>query len=184
MGLVNSTPRPLYPRPIDPVPIVQVVGWEPGPVWTGKEYLALTGLLSPDSSARSESNIIIIIIIIIIKVKLLLSALCRYMGKWRYSPFIRNLGAIHYTPRPLYHRETTRYTLDRRLGGPQSTSGRFGEEKKISFPFRDSDPGRSSRYLVAIRTKAIPAEQQHSHAVTAAPQREPREMAYFVLTTS
>ena len=28
----------------DPVPIVQEAGWAPGPVWTGAEYLALTGI--------------------------------------------------------------------------------------------------------------------------------------------
>jgi hypothetical protein len=35
-----SAARP-HPRPgIDPVPIVQDVGWAPGPVWTGAENLA------------------------------------------------------------------------------------------------------------------------------------------------
>jgi hypothetical protein len=32
----------------DPVPIVQEAGWAPGPVWTGAENLALTGIRSPD----------------------------------------------------------------------------------------------------------------------------------------
>ena len=32
----------------DPVPIVQEVGWTPGPVWTGEENLAPTGIRSPD----------------------------------------------------------------------------------------------------------------------------------------
>jgi hypothetical protein len=32
--VVNATPRPLYPRERDPVPIVQEVGWVTGPVWT------------------------------------------------------------------------------------------------------------------------------------------------------
>jgi hypothetical protein len=37
---------------------------------------------------------------------------------------------FNFTPRPLYHRgKRPRYPLDRRLGGPQSRSGRFGEEK-------------------------------------------------------
>jgi len=38
----------------DPVPIVQVVGWAPGPVWTGAENLAPTGIRSPDRLARSQ----------------------------------------------------------------------------------------------------------------------------------
>ena len=33
--LVNTTPRPLYPRERDPVSIVYEAGWAPGPVWTG-----------------------------------------------------------------------------------------------------------------------------------------------------
>ena len=39
----------------DPVPTVQEAGWAPGPVWTGAEYLATTGIRSPDRPARSES---------------------------------------------------------------------------------------------------------------------------------
>ena len=39
----------------DPVPIVQEAGWAPGPVWTGAENLAPTGIPSPDRPARSES---------------------------------------------------------------------------------------------------------------------------------
>ena len=38
----------------DPVPIVQEAGWATGPVWTGAENLALTGIRSPDRPARSE----------------------------------------------------------------------------------------------------------------------------------
>jgi len=39
----------------DPVPIVQEAGWAPGPVWTGAEHIAPTGIRSPDRPARSES---------------------------------------------------------------------------------------------------------------------------------
>jgi len=39
----------------DPVPIVQEAWWAPGPVWTGAENLAPTGIRSPDRPARSES---------------------------------------------------------------------------------------------------------------------------------
>ena len=43
------------PRERDPVPIVYEAGWAPGPVWTGAENLALTGIRFPDRPARSES---------------------------------------------------------------------------------------------------------------------------------
>jgi hypothetical protein len=36
-----------------------------------------------------------------------------------------------------------RYPLNRRTGGPKSGSGRF-QKKKISYAYRDSDPGPSS----------------------------------------
>jgi hypothetical protein len=39
----------------DPVPIVREDGWAPGPVWTGAENLAPTGIRSPDRPAHSES---------------------------------------------------------------------------------------------------------------------------------
>ena len=40
----------------DSVPIVQEAGSTPGPVWTGSENLAPTGIRSPDRPARSESH--------------------------------------------------------------------------------------------------------------------------------
>ena len=56
MGLVvNATPRPLYPRERDAVPIVQEAGWVPGPVWMGAESLAAKEIRSPDRPARSEA---------------------------------------------------------------------------------------------------------------------------------
>ena len=39
-------PRPLFTPGKDPVPIVQEVGWAPGPDWTGAENLAPTGIQS------------------------------------------------------------------------------------------------------------------------------------------
>ena len=54
--VINATPRPLYPRERDPVPIVQEAGWAPEPVWTGVEKLALTRICPPDRPARSESQ--------------------------------------------------------------------------------------------------------------------------------
>ena len=47
-------PAALYPGK-DPVPIVQEAGWVPGPVWTGAENLATTGIRFPDRQARSQS---------------------------------------------------------------------------------------------------------------------------------
>ena len=47
--------RPLSTPGKDPVPIVQEAGWAPGPVWTGAEKLAPTGIRSPDPPARSQS---------------------------------------------------------------------------------------------------------------------------------
>jgi hypothetical protein len=41
---VSVTPRPLSTPGKDPVPIVQEAGWAPGPVWTGAENLAPTGI--------------------------------------------------------------------------------------------------------------------------------------------
>jgi len=52
---VSVTPRPLFTLEKDPVPIVQEAGWAPGPVWTGAENLAPTGIQSPDRPARSQS---------------------------------------------------------------------------------------------------------------------------------
>ena len=37
------------------MPIVQEAGWAPGPVWTGAENLAPTGIRSPDRPVRSQS---------------------------------------------------------------------------------------------------------------------------------
>lgn len=39
--VVDPTPRPLYSRGIDPVPIIQQSVWAPGTVWAGVEELAL-----------------------------------------------------------------------------------------------------------------------------------------------
>ena len=52
----ESASRPGHFTPEkDPVPIVQEAGWAPGPVWTGAENLAATGIRSPDRPARSQS---------------------------------------------------------------------------------------------------------------------------------
>jgi hypothetical protein len=53
--VVKVTPTPLYTLERDPLPIVQGAGWTPWPVWTSKDNLTPTGILSPDSQAHSES---------------------------------------------------------------------------------------------------------------------------------
>ena len=52
-GWSTSRPGRFTPRKY-PVPIVQEAGWAPGPVWTGVENLAPTGIRSPDRPARNE----------------------------------------------------------------------------------------------------------------------------------
>jgi hypothetical protein len=52
MGGQHHAPAVLPPGK-DPVPIVQKAKWAPGPVWTGAEYLATTGIRSPDRPDRT-----------------------------------------------------------------------------------------------------------------------------------
>ena len=52
---VSITPRPLFTPGKDPVPIVQEAGWATGPVWTGAENFAPTGIRTLDRRARSKS---------------------------------------------------------------------------------------------------------------------------------
>ena len=52
---VSVTLRALITPGKDSVPIVQEAGWAPGPVWTGAENLAHTGIRSPDRPARIQS---------------------------------------------------------------------------------------------------------------------------------
>jgi hypothetical protein len=52
---VSVTPRPLFTPRKDAVSIVQDTVWVPGPVWTGAENLAPTGIRSPDRPAHSQS---------------------------------------------------------------------------------------------------------------------------------
>jgi len=47
--------RPLITLGKDAAPIVQEAVWAPGPVWTGAENLAPTGIRSPDRPVRSQS---------------------------------------------------------------------------------------------------------------------------------
>jgi len=50
--VVNTTSRPLFPHERDTVPIVDEARWVPGPVWTGVENLATTGVRSQDHSVH------------------------------------------------------------------------------------------------------------------------------------
>jgi hypothetical protein len=50
-----SRPGRTLPPGKDPVPIVHEAGWATGPVWTGAESLAPTGIRSPDRPARRQS---------------------------------------------------------------------------------------------------------------------------------
>jgi hypothetical protein len=52
---VSVTPRPQLTPGKDWVPIVQGAGWASGPVWTGAENLASTGIRSADRRARRQS---------------------------------------------------------------------------------------------------------------------------------
>jgi len=50
-GSASRPGRSLFPGK-DPAPIVQEAGWAPGPVWTGAENLAPTGIRCPERPAR------------------------------------------------------------------------------------------------------------------------------------
>ena len=50
----HHAPAALYPGK-EPVLIVEEAVWAPGPIWTGAENLAPTGIRSPDRPARSQS---------------------------------------------------------------------------------------------------------------------------------
>ena len=50
-----SRPGRFFAPGKDTVPIVLEAGWAPGPVWTGAENIAPTGIRSPDRPARSQS---------------------------------------------------------------------------------------------------------------------------------
>jgi hypothetical protein len=61
---------------------------------------------------------------------------------------------VSFTPRPLYSQgKSPRYPLDRRLGGPQSRSGRGGEEKNSQPPPREPNSSHLIYSLVTILTE-------------------------------
>jgi hypothetical protein len=68
---------------------------------------------------------------------------------------------VIFTPLPLYPwGKSPWYPLDRRLGGPQSRSGRHGEEKILGPPrTRNLTPRLPSPYPVAILTALFDIEE-------------------------
>jgi hypothetical protein len=79
-----------------------------------------------------------------------------YWGSGGIASSILDLGigwrwVVSFTPQPFYPQEKSpRYTLDRRLGGPQSRSGHSGGEEKNSQPLSGIEP-RSWRSDVISR---------------------------------
>jgi hypothetical protein len=53
--VVNATPRPLYLRATDPIPIVKEAVWASGTVWTDAENPPPTGIRFPYRPAHCES---------------------------------------------------------------------------------------------------------------------------------
>jgi hypothetical protein len=87
------------------------------------------------------------------------------MGEWRDSSYILNLGTrwrwvarfvlllLHFLGK------SSRHLLDRRLGGPQSQSERYGEDKNL-LPLSGIEPGlpgRLARILAALLTEMFQA---------------------------
>jgi hypothetical protein len=87
-------------------------------------------------------------------------AMKTYWGSGGIAPRALDLSTrwrwvVSFMPRPLYPRsKSSRFLLNRRLGGPQSRSGRVGKEK-ISHHCRcrELDPGRLACSLVSILTE-------------------------------
>ena len=75
---VSVTPWPLFTPRKDPVPTVREARWAPGPVWTGAENLAPTGIRSSDRPTRSQS-----------------------LYRLRYPAHIRTVCRYAYTPSPI-----------------------------------------------------------------------------------
>jgi hypothetical protein len=80
------------------------------------------------------------------------------LGEWKYS--VLDLGTrwrqvISFTLRPLYpQRKSLWCPLDRRLGGPQSRSGRGGKEKN-SQPLPELEPPIIQPVALRCTTSAI-----------------------------
>jgi len=57
--VVNTMPRPLYPRERELLPIEWGIGWVPGSVWTGAENLAPTQIRS-----RTVQSVVILTVVV------------------------------------------------------------------------------------------------------------------------
>jgi hypothetical protein len=91
---VSVTPRPLFTPRKDPVSIVQEAGWAPGPVWTGVENLASTGIRYPDRPARSQSLYSLSYPVHYVTIYLLLNIqLCLTSKYWFYTVRKRSFRA-------------------------------------------------------------------------------------------
>jgi hypothetical protein len=80
-----------------------------------------------------------------------------YMGEWRYSSTIINLGTrwrlvVSFTPLPLYPLDR----LDTRLDGSQSRSARHGEEKNLA-PARNRTPAIQLLYQLELSQLSFPS---------------------------
>jgi hypothetical protein len=87
-----------------------------------------------------------------------------YWGSGGVAPCILDVGprrrwVVSFSHQPLYFQgKSPWYPLDRRLGGPQSRSGRGGEEKKVPISCRDANP-RYPSSSSALFDWAIPAPE-------------------------
>jgi len=133
--VVIFTPRPLYHQQKTPVPTGKEAGWVPEPVctWRQRDMFPVppknrTLVVQPVASLRLTKH-----------------HATKTYGSGGIDPRILNLGTrwrwvVCFTPRPSYpRRKIGRYPLDRKLGGPQSRSGRGGEGKN-SQPLPDIEP--------------------------------------------
>jgi hypothetical protein len=139
--VISFTPRPLYPQ-----------GKSPGTHWIGG-WVAPRAVLGAVvkrkiPSPRRESNP--------------RTPINTCYGDGTTVPRILNLctrcsWVVTFTLRPLYFRDKNRRCiLGRMLGGPQSRSGRDGQEEKSSHCFcRELNPDRPARCLVRIILESI-----------------------------
>jgi hypothetical protein len=104
---------------------------------------ALTGAAAVGLTACSGYSVAAMRTRTVVKLSLCLTnSALRHEGVWGsgcINPNFLDLGTswrwvVSFTPLPLYPRgKSPRYPLDRRLGGPQSRSERFGEEKILDL---------------------------------------------------
>jgi hypothetical protein len=111
-------------------------------------YLCLVHWLCPCTYAYGRGNVV--------PVRNWLSTMpLRHIGEWRYSSTILDLNTgwrwvVSFTLKPLYTWGISPcYPLGRRVGGPQSWSGRCEVEKNL-LPLSGIEPRPSSPYPVAI----------------------------------